>query len=77
MTAHKAAEAFGRVIGSSLVGLLVLVLTSMVFGLFLMLAVGVVHHEWVPSCPTIGYWWACLLAGLIRATLYQLPERDR
>lgn len=41
-----------------------------------MLAVGVVHHEWIASCPTIGYWWAVVLIFLIRAALYQIPERD-
>lgn len=38
-------------------------------GLWLMLAVGIVHHEWIAGCPTIGYWWAVLLAGLLRMAL--------
>lgn len=30
------------------------------------LAVGVVHHEWIPACPTIGFGWALLLTLLLR-----------
>jgi hypothetical protein len=33
-----------------------------------MFAVGVVHHEWITSCPTIGFWWAILLRSLLRIT---------
>lgn len=52
-----------------LVGLVALYLEALLTGFFLMLAVGVVHHEWIPSCPTIGYWWAALLSGLLRSGL--------
>ena len=69
-------ETVGHVIGVVLVQALVTAVASMLFGLFLMLAVGVVHHEWIAACPTIGYWWAVVLVFLIRAALYQLPERD-
>jgi hypothetical protein len=47
------------------------ILMTITAGWFLMLAVGVVHHEWIPACPTIGFWWAVLLASLIRGALYQ------
>lgn len=42
---------------------------SLLTGWFLMLAVGVIHHEWIRACPTIGYWWAALLSGLLRSGL--------
>lgn len=42
---------------------------SLFAGLWMMLAVGVVHHEWIVQCPTIGYWWAVLLAYLLRTAL--------
>jgi hypothetical protein len=38
-------------------------------GWMFMLAVGITHHEWWPALPTIGYWWACVIAGFIRAAL--------
>lgn len=44
-------------------------------GLWLMLAVGVVHHEWLPACPTIGFWWAVLLAALLRMALAEIPPK--
>lgn len=34
-----------------------------------MLAVGVIHHEWIPTCPTIGFWWSLVLAFLLRLAL--------
>lgn len=35
-----------------------------------MMAVGVVHHEWISACPTIGFFWACLIAFFIRLALF-------
>lgn len=34
-----------------------------------MLAVGVIHAEWLPGVPTLGYWWAGLIIWLLRAGL--------
>jgi hypothetical protein len=45
-------------------------LLSVYGGWMFMLAVGIVHHEWIPACPTIGFWWSVLLASLIRSALY-------
>lgn len=53
-------------------GLALSALFSLLGGWALMLAVGVIHHEWIPQCPTIGYWSAVLLAMLLRGALYQL-----
>lgn len=38
---------------------------------FLMILVGVVHHEWLPMVPTIGYSTAILIASIL--TLMALP----
>jgi hypothetical protein len=43
--------------------------TCLMTGLWLMLAVGVIHHEWIPQCPTLGYWWSVLLAYLLQVSL--------
>lgn len=40
-------------------------LTALAGWLF-MLAVGVVHHEWIPQCPTIGFTWSVVLVALLR-----------
>ena len=48
------------------VGVLVRLMLAPLDGLFLMLAVGIVHHEWWAAVPTIGYWWAIMLAVLLR-----------
>jgi hypothetical protein len=47
---------------------------SLLAGWALMLAVGVIHHEWIPACPTIGYWWAALLALLLRVAFQPIPD---
>lgn len=44
-------------------------LVALMTGLWLMLAVGIIHHEWIRSCPTIGYWWAVALCALLRSAL--------
>lgn len=44
-------------------------LVALITGLWLMLAVGIVHHEWIRQCPTIGYWWAVALCALLRSAL--------
>jgi drug/metabolite transporter (DMT)-like permease len=38
-------------------------------GLFFMLAVGIAHAEWLPQLPTIGYWWAVLICGLVGSAI--------
>lgn len=61
---------------SRLKTVIVFILTYSAFcllaGWSMMLAIGIVHHEWIPQCPTIGFWWAVLLSGLLRASLYQI-----
>lgn len=53
-----------------------LVLLAPLDGLSLMLLVGIVHHEWWPQVPTIGYWWAILVGILWRGfnTPMKSPE---
>lgn len=35
-------------------------------GWFFMLGVGVVHHDWLPGLPTVGYFTAVVVAFLFR-----------
>lgn len=57
----RRAEVFGRVLGQ-------LVATALA-GFSLMIAVGVVHAEWIRNCPTVGYWDALIVAALLRSAL--------
>jgi hypothetical protein len=41
-----------------------------------MLLVGVVHHEWIPACPTIGFWWSVLIAFLARTSLTRIDMKE-
>lgn len=57
------------------IGLVVTVLFtiagSLIFGWAFMLLVGVIHHEWWPAVPTIGYGWAIIISFLIRLTMFE------
>ncbi len=44
--------------------LAMIVLGWLVTGWVLMLVVGIVHAEWIPQLPTIGFGLALLLAGV-------------
>lgn len=62
-------ERIRKSVRSVVVHLMVSTTMTMVFGWVFMLAVGIVHHEWIRQCPTIGYGWATLLAALLRLVL--------
>jgi uncharacterized membrane protein YiaA len=57
------------IIGVILLGLVVSAAGSLAFGWVFMLLIGVVHAEWLPALPTIGYWLAVLITFLIRSVL--------
>lgn len=56
----------GDFVGAAVVSLFMAPIQGFAF----MLAVGVVHHEWWPAVPTIGFWWAVLFVALIRSVFY-------
>ena len=43
-------------------------------GWWLMLAIGIIHHDWITTCPTLGYGKSVLLAALLRAALIPVSE---
>lgn len=53
-------------IGAIFTGLVLALLSSLLYGLILMLGVGVAHDHWLPV-PTIGYWAAVVVAFTLRA----------
>lgn len=48
-------------------GVLVRLIFAPIDGWLFMLAVGIVHDHWWPAVPTIGFWWALMLAVLFNA----------
>lgn len=64
---------FGTFLSTIATVLLTDVLTSLLAGWSLMLAVAVIHDHWITTCPTVGYWWAVLIAFLFRSAL---PSRS-
>ena len=39
-------------------------------GWALMIAVGIIHAEWIIACPTINFYWACIIAFFLRLAFY-------
>ena len=60
-------RAFGKFLGGLLKAIVTSALASLLGGWFLMLAVGVAHDHWISRLPTLGYWWAVLIYGLLPA----------
>lgn len=52
------------------------ILLAFALGWVFMLTVGVIHHEWIPQLPTLGYWWAFLIIALIRSCLTGLKGAE-
>lgn len=59
------------------VGLLTRTITAFSNGWLFMLAVGIIHAEWIPALPTIGYWWAVLVVYLLSGVFSNVtPAKD-
>lgn len=67
-------QRFGKGLGKGVQALLTGFLLSLAAGWEFMLVVGVIHAEWIPQLPTIGYWWAVLIAWLLRTSLIRVPQ---
>lgn len=62
-------DKLGKFFGALLQALITGFLTALLCGWMFMLAVDVIHSEWLPQVPTLGYWWAVLIAWLLRSSL--------
>jgi hypothetical protein len=67
-------QKFGKFLGALASWLLTLASSVLIGGWFFMLGVGVIRAEWLPQVPTLGYWWAVLIAYLLRCGLTRLPQ---
>lgn len=68
---------FGAFLGKLLTALLTGFLRALSCGWGFMLAVGVIHAEWLPQVPTLGFWWAVLIAWLLRWALSQASASSK
>ena len=62
----KRAKSRSQALGKIVTGIFTSAAISLMGGFELMIAVGVVHAEWIRTLPTVGYWWAVLLVALLR-----------
>ncbi len=46
-------------------------------GLWLMLAVGIIHHQWIHTLPTVGYGTAVAVTALLSAALVPVRSRNK
>jgi hypothetical protein len=60
---------FGTFLGRLATALLSGFVSALLSGWTFMLAVGAIHQHWLPQVPTLGYWWAVLIAWLLRSSL--------
>jgi biotin transporter BioY len=49
--------------------------SALIGGLWLMLAVGVIHHQWLHGLPTVGYWTAYVIVALLRGTFSNIDTK--
>lgn len=70
----RRAERRGKAIADIFTSLALHAIGALAGGWALMLAVGVIHAEWVRQLPTVGYWWAVLLVALLRGVFSRLPD---
>ena len=73
----RKAEQRGKAIGRVLTGILYSLCIYLIRGFFLMIGVGVVHHEWLPQLPTVGYWTAFLVVALLAGVLSAVPPMKK
>jgi hypothetical protein len=67
----RRAEQRGAAMKGCLGALVLFVLNNLDSGWMLMLGVGVIHAEWIPQLPTLGF---CLIAYLLRTALSHAPR---
>lgn len=71
----RRAEQRGKTLQGCITGLITTAIGALVDGWMLMLGVGILHAEWWPAMPTIGYWWAVLAVYLLRGVFSPQPSK--
>lgn len=70
----RRAEERGKAMGGCLTGLMANAVNVLTGGWYLMLSVGIVHHDWIHALPTLGYWRAVLLVLLMKGVFSLTPS---
>jgi hypothetical protein len=69
----RRAEQRGKAWEGCITGLITNAINVFMSGLYLMLAVGVVHAHWIHQLPTLGYWRSVLLVFLLKGVFSLAP----
>jgi|KBSSwiStaDraftv2_1062776.scaffolds.fasta_scaffold01170_32 hypothetical protein len=69
----RRAETRGKAVEGCITRLIISALTFLLRGFWLMLAVGIIHAEWWPALPTVGYWWSVLIVSLLPGVFSPVP----
>jgi hypothetical protein len=70
----RRAETRGKAMQGCVTRAATLTLAYLLRGWMLMLAVGIIHAEWLPALPTLGYWWACMIVMLLNGVFSIVPS---
>ncbi len=73
----RRAEQRGKAMRGCLGRLVIVALAYLFRGWWFMLGVGVIHHEWWPAVPTIGYWWAVAVVALLGGIFSVIPPTPK
>lgn len=65
----RKSEERAKALGGCLSAITIAALTNLWRGWELMIVVGIIHAEWIPQLPTLGYWWAVIIATLLAGAL--------
>lgn len=71
----RRAETRGKVAKGCVTSIITSTLTYLFRGWMVMLAVGIIHAEWLPNLPTLGYWWAVAIVALLSGTFSVIPPK--
>lgn len=77
VTAEQKRRKRRKALGNFIVREITVIISALIVGWELMLAVGIAHRHWLPMLPTIGYWWTVVIVILIRPLFMPLRVDKR
>lgn len=72
----KRAKSLGDAVNRIVTSLVTSAVACLLDGFWLMLAVGIIHADWIPALPTVGYWTAVVVVALLRGTFSPIRSKD-
>jgi hypothetical protein len=70
-------EAARTAVADFFIALITEAVASLFGGLWVMLAVGIIRHDWIHQLPTLGYWRAVLLVLLLKGVFSRTPKTKK